>query len=107
MAKKIRLVDAKMEKVVSIIGQASEEITGWAEDAAVSIMTINTTINQINADLAEEKITQEDAAVRFEQEVGKLFGKLENRIKRMTKNTKAMGGLLGALKAMQNDGEEK
>jgi hypothetical protein len=95
-----------MEKVVSIVGQASEEITHWAEDAAECIMGINTQTGQINEDLQEQRITQEDAAVRLDQEVGKLYGKLRNRIKRMGKNTKAMTGLLNAIKAMSDD-EEK
>lgn len=106
MAKKYRLVDAKMEKVISILGQASEEITGWAEDAAKSIQEINAVIIQVNKEVGAEEITEEDAAVRIDKEASKASGKLYNRIKRMTKNTKAMSGLLGAIKAMQDE-EEK
>ena len=105
MAKKFKLVDEKMEKVVSILGQASEEINGWTVDAADCIMKINTAISQINKDVQEDIITPEDAGVRLDTEVSKLNGKLQNRIKRMVKNTKAMTGLLNAVKAMQDDGE--
>ena len=107
MAKKISLVDSKMEKVIGIVGQASEEITGWAEDAATCMQQINTTIGQINQGIQDETITQEDAVVQLDTEVGKLFRKLRNRIRRMNKNTKALTGLLSAVKAMGEDEDDK
>lgn len=106
MAKKYRLVDKKMEKVVSILGQASDEITHWAEEAQLAINEINKLISDINKEVGEESITPEDAGARIEKECAKPYGKLYNRIKRMTKNTKAMSGLLNAIKAMQDE-EEK
>lgn len=106
MAKKLKLVDEKMEKVVSVLGQASEQITKWSEDAQTAIQQINAVISQINTDLGAEAITPEDAAMKMEKEVGKLYGKLGNRIKWMTKNTNAMKGLLNAIKAMQDEDEK-
>jgi len=102
MTKRIKLVDKKMQKAISILGQASEEITGWAEDANQCIITINTTISQVNADVGAEKLTPEDAMMTLEKETTKLFAKLGNRIKRMTRNTKAMGDLLRAVKALDD-----
>lgn len=106
MAKKLNLIDEKMTKVISILAQASEEIHGWADDAATCIQQINTAINQINEDVQHERITTEDAVVSVEENCAKPSRKLYGRIKRMTKNAKAMNSLLGALKAMQDE-EEK
>lgn len=105
--KQMKLVDDKMEKVVSIIAQASEEIRIWSDDALLLIQKINTSTSQLNNDLAQETITEEDAVVRYEKEAGRSYRSLHHRIKRMTKNTKAMSGLLSAIKAMQDEEDKQ
>lgn len=105
MAKQIRFIDNKLERVVSIIEMSADEILQAANEAGQLIQQVNKGISDINTDLQQEVISPEDAKAKYDTDIAKLRGKLANRFKRMNKNTKAIASLLGAVKAM--DDEEK
>lgn len=107
MAKKVKTVDRKMEKVVQIIEQAADEIVGAAQDAGKLIGEINAVAAEIQNDLQNEVIVEEEAAARYQAEVVKRYGKLANRIIKMAKNNKAITGMLAAMKAMGDEEKEK
>jgi len=106
MAKRFRLVDSKMEKVLSIVAIAADEIVQASTDASTYVQTINKAISDVNQQVQEEKVTPEEAVVLVEQGAGKAQARLKNRLKKMVRNAKAINSLLVAIKAMDDD-EEK
>ncbi len=106
MAKMKQQIDGKTQKVISIIAEASSEITDAAQDALELIEKIQGGVDELNEQLETEKMSKDEALGIYAEKIGPMSARLSNRFKKMTKNTKAIQGLLNAAKAMADE-EEK
>jgi len=103
---RVRNIDRKLERIIAVINESASEIIGAAEDAQEAVLKISAETTAINDDLQHEKITADDAGASYQARIAPLHGKLENRMRRMLKNTKAIASLLNASKALYDSEEE-
>ncbi len=100
---KVKSVDDKLEHIMKVIIDSAQENLDAAVDAQNFIKKIQVAAENIQSDLDTEKITKEEASMRIADGntgVAPLVRRMENRFKRLSKNTKAMQSMLNAIKAL-------
>lgn len=99
---KVKSVDEKLEHILKVIIDSLQENLDAAQDAQNFVLKIQASAESIQSDLDTEKITKEEASLRIADKdgVAPLIRRMENRIKRLGKNTKAIQSMLNAVKSL-------
>ena len=107
MAKKVRKIDQKLERIIAVVIESAAEIVEAAEDAQRFVKEIDDETMAINEELQHERVTSEDAGQLYQTKISPLHGRLENRMLKMLKNNKAISNLLLANKALYEEAEDQ